>query len=52
MKQIKAKYGLEKQQTAENLSDSTSYNDRAHERRVVKGSDNPYEKTQVTTAEE
>ncbi|XP_021956302.1 angiogenic factor with G patch and FHA domains 1 isoform X2 [Folsomia candida] len=49
MKQIKKKYGIEKHIS---LPDADSYKDRSHERRTVKGSDNPYEKTQVVNAEE
>lgn len=53
MKQIKKKYGIDKPRTStDKLTDSDSYKDRAMERRIIKGSDNPYEKTQVTTTEE
>jgi hypothetical protein len=52
MRQIKKKYGIERQLKPEQLPGAETYKDRAQERRVVKGSDNPFEKTQVATVDE
>jgi len=59
MKQIKKKYGLDgRTPVSTRLSQANTqesakvYKDRAYERRVKKGSDNPYEKTEVVTSED
>lgn len=49
LKAIKKKYGVD---TSNKLPDAHAYHDRAGERRVTKGSDNPYEKTLVASVEE
>ena len=49
MKRMKNKYGIINQGTTK--SDSTSYKDRAEERRKEKGSDNPFEATQSASLE-
>jgi hypothetical protein len=45
MKEIKNKYGLKREEGGERLS--LQYQDRAGQRRIKSGSDNPYEKTEV-----
>ena len=46
MKRIKAKYGVLRSDTHLNDGDKSTYKDRAEERRIEKGSDNPFEATQ------
>ena len=50
MKKLRKKYGIEQGVAVGNLPET--YTDRASERRKVKGSDNPYEKTEVASVNE
>ena len=45
MKRIKSKYGVLRSDTHLNDGDKSTYKDRAEERRIEKGSDNPFEAT-------
>jgi len=51
MRRIKKKYGIDRPLKSKELPDAEKYKDRAQERRIIKGSDNPFEKTQVATLE-
>ena len=52
LRKLRKKYGFEGNSTDLLTKLPESYKDRASERRVTKGSDNPYEKTQVASLNE
>lgn len=52
MKKLRKKYCLEYDATEKLSKLPQSYTDRAEDRRITKGSDNPFEKTQVTSIDE